>query len=173
MRLLRPADAAAIAAFRSDPDVARYVPWEPPYAIEKAEAMIERMRGRAFDDAGPDGLILAVERASDGLFIGDAMIKHDGGDPRLGVIGYALARSAHGHGFATELGRGLIDRFFASPDSHRVAAWCDARNAASVRVLEKCGMRLEAEFRQGVFCKGEWVDERVYALLRTEWLATR
>ncbi|MBC7773632.1 MAG: GNAT family N-acetyltransferase [Pyrinomonadaceae bacterium] len=173
VRMFRQDDAAALAEYRSDPEVARYVPWGPPYSIEKASDMIGRMAGRDFYNCGDTGLNMAVERHSDHQLIGEAMIKHDHGDPRQGIIGYALARKFHGRGFGAELTRGLIDRFFAAEESHRATAYCDARNIASIRVLEKVGMRLEAEFRRGVFAKGEWVDERVYALLREEWTGAR
>jgi aminoglycoside 6'-N-acetyltransferase len=173
IRLLRVADAPAISRLRSDPEVARFVPWTPPYSQEKAAEMIGRMDSRDFSTCGEPGLIMAVVRLSDDQFIGESMIKHDQGDSRQGVIGYALTREFHGQGFATELTRGLIGRFFAGEHSHRVTAWCDARNAASIRVLEKAGMRKEAEFRKGVFAKGEWVDERIYAILQEEWHAAR
>lgn len=173
VRLYLPEDAAAVAAYRSDLSVARYVPWGPDYSPERAAEMIRRVQGRDFDTAGASGINMAVVQRSDDRVIGEAMIKHDDDDARLGIIGYALARDAHGKGLGSELTTGLIDRFFAGPQAHRVSAWCDARNVASIRVLEKAGMRLEAEFRQGVYCKGEWVNERVYAMLRSEWLARR
>jgi len=172
IRLLMAADAAAIVDYRSDEHVARYVPWATPYALQKAHDLIARNTGRDFDTAGESGLIMAVELRATGEFIGDAMIEHVGGDARQGLIGYALARPFHNQGFGTELTKGLIARFFASPGAHRVTAWCDARNAASIRVLEKAGMRQEAELVQGVFCKGEWVNERLYAVLKSEWLPT-
>lgn len=169
IRLLQPGDEPAIAAYRSDPHVARYVPWGPPCTEADAARLIARMHGRHWDAPGEGGMILGVALASGGPLIGEAMIKHEDGDPRQGVIGYALAREHHGKGYGAELVRGLIDRFFADEPAHRMTAWCDARNTASIRLLEKAGMRCEGEFRQGVFCKGEWVDERVYAMLREEW----
>lgn len=169
VRLMGTGDAARVASYRSDPRVARYVPWAPPYTRARASDMIARTRGCDFDNPGPTGLIMAVERNDDGTQIGDAMIKHDREDPRQGVIGYVVAHEHQGLGYATELAHGLIRRFFASPVAHRVAATCDLRNTGSANVLEKVGMRREAMFMKGVFEKGEWVDECVYALLRAEW----
>jgi RimJ/RimL family protein N-acetyltransferase len=48
---------------------------------------------------------------------------------------------------------------------------CDPRNPASVRVMEKLGMRQEAYFRENAFIKGEWCDSLIYALLDREWRA--
>lgn len=164
-------DAEAVAAYRSDPDLGLYVPWGPPYPVEKARGMIQRVSAHTFDSPGPIGIVMAVELLADSTLIGEAMIKHDN-DPRLGVFGYAIARPFQRQGFATELARGLIARFFSNPDTHRITASCDARNTPSIRVLEKAGLRLEGEFRQAVLAKGQWVDERLYAMLRSEWLAS-
>lgn len=52
---------------------------------------------------------------------------------------------------------------------HRIVGRADGRNNASVRVLEKLGMRREAYFVQNEIVKGEWTDEVVYAMLASEW----
>ena len=38
-------DAAALAAYRSDPVQARYQSWETPYPLDSARALIAQMRG--------------------------------------------------------------------------------------------------------------------------------
>ena len=171
IRQLRCEDAVALATYRSDPQVARYVPWTPPYTVERAHELIDRMLGRDFAHPGETGLTLAAVRTSDGLLIGDAMIKHEGNDPRRGGIGYVLAREHQGQGYATELAAGLVAHFFAGAASHRVAARCDARNAASMRVLERIGMRREGLLSKATFIKDAWVDECLYAMLRSEWIS--
>ena len=52
---------------------------------------------------------------------------------------------------------------------HRIIGRCDGRNAASARAMEKLGMRREAHLRENEIVKGEWTDEMVYAMLRSEW----
>jgi len=54
---------------------------------------------------------------------------------------------------------------------HRITGHLDARNIASARVLERAGMRREAHLVENEFVKGEWSDELVYAMLRSEWEA--
>ena len=41
----------------------------------------------------------------------------------------------------------------------------DTRNPESARLAEKLGMRLEGEFKQAAYTKGEWCDMWIYALL--------
>ncbi len=56
-------------------------------------------------------------------------------------IGYGVRAEHEGKGYATEAARGLIAWAFTQPSVRRVTADCLASNAASIRVLEKAGMR--------------------------------
>ncbi len=64
------------------------------------------------------------------------------------MLGYRLHRFAWGRGLATEGARALVDRAFAS-GAARVVAETLARHRASIRVMEKLGMRFmrETDFR--------------------------
>jgi RimJ/RimL family protein N-acetyltransferase len=87
-------------------------------------------------------------------------------------IGWAIASSQQGRGYATEAARALIDFAFSTLRCHRMVATCQPENAASWRVMEKLGMRREAHFRQGLYQEtGEWWDEYFYALLAGEHFA--
>jgi RimJ/RimL family protein N-acetyltransferase len=56
---------------------------------------------------------------------------------------------------------------------HRIFAGCDPRNTGSLRVMDRLGMRREAEFLENEYLKGEWVDEIVWAMLESEWRGQR
>jgi hypothetical protein len=43
------------------------------------------------------------------------------------------------------------------------------KNAASIALLEKIGMRKEAHFKQSVWIDGRWEDDVIYAVLNDEW----
>ena len=58
---------------------------------------------------------------------------------------------------------------FEHYDLHRVYGRLEPRNAASARVLEKLGMRREAQLIENEWVKGEWQSEAIYALLAREW----
>ncbi|HET7450375.1 MAG TPA: GNAT family protein [Gaiellaceae bacterium] len=82
------------------------------------------------------------------------------------------ARRHQGKGFATEAARAVVDWAFATAGMHRVVGRTEARNAASARVLEKLGMRLEAHFVENEWVKNEWQSELVYSVLDREWSAS-
>src|SRR5690348_15191588 len=90
---------------------------------------------------------------------------------RTAEVGFIFDPRHQGKGFATEAARALIGWAFGSAGLHRVYGRTEARNAASARVLEKLGRRLEAHFVENEWVKGEWQSELVYAILDREWTA--
>ena len=64
-------------------------------------------------------------------------------DLRQGELGYIIAPEHRGKGYAAEAAGGCVRFGFLGPDLHRISASCDENNSASVRVLEKLGMRRE------------------------------
>jgi aminoglycoside 6'-N-acetyltransferase len=155
-----------LAAHRSDPEIARYVHWTPPYTTDQARELIERTPWRDGMKAG-DGAMIAVER--DGVVVGDCAFQLLAGDVRQASIGFTVHRPHQGHGYATEAVRGLLRHLFTRLRLHRVVAECGADNLASSRVLERVGMRREAHFIENVFFKGAWASEYHYAMLEREW----
>jgi RimJ/RimL family protein N-acetyltransferase len=103
--------------------------------------------------------------------IGDAMLHWSSRQHQSGEIGFALHPDHHGHGYATEAARALVDYGFGEVGLHRIIGRLEARNLASARVLEKLGMRREALLIENEFVKGEWQSEIVYAILEREWRA--
>jgi RimJ/RimL family protein N-acetyltransferase len=88
-----------------------------------------------------------------------------------GEIGYVFHPDHHGQGFAFEASREMLRLGFDELKLHRIVGRCDARNTASGSLLGRLGMRHEATFVENEFVKGEWCDEAVFAMLRSEWMA--
>jgi [ribosomal protein S5]-alanine N-acetyltransferase len=56
-------------------------------------------------------------------------------------VGYSIVPAYRGRGFASEATRALIEHALARPEIRRITAECLDDNTASLRVLEKLGMR--------------------------------
>jgi len=56
-------------------------------------------------------------------------------------IGYHTVCAHTGHGYATEAVRAFLPVMMETLSLNEVTGVCDAENAASIRVLEKCGFR--------------------------------
>jgi aminoglycoside 6'-N-acetyltransferase len=160
------ADAGAFSAYRSDPEVARYQSWDAPYDVEQAIAFISSLA-----DPFTPGEWCQLAVTAGGVLIGDVALYIDT-DPRLGRVGFTLARDAQGRGYATEAVRAVLDHAFGQ-GVHRIAADCDTRNERSIRLLERVGMRREGHLRASGWWKGEWTDEYLYAVLAEEWPTRR
>jgi RimJ/RimL family protein N-acetyltransferase len=88
-------------------------------------------------------------------------------------LGYRLRRSAWNKGYATEGSRALIDMGFTDLGVERVYGHTMAVNAASRRVLEKCGLTLvrTSPYDGPDLIEGSEQGEVEYALTKPEWEA--
>ena len=105
LRSFGPADAEPFAAYRSDPDVARYQGWDAPYPLETAQRFVAVQS--SFD--GPvrgDWVQIAV--TLDGHLVGDVAVGLDA-DGLVATIGYSLATAAQGRGLAREAVGAVVD----------------------------------------------------------------
>jgi ribosomal-protein-alanine N-acetyltransferase len=81
------------------------------------------------------------------------------GQPEV-EIGYCLARSAWGHGYATEAASAVRDFAFITLGIKRLIAMIDPSNIASLRVAEKIGMHYEND----VLLEGYTHPDHVYSV---------
>ncbi len=75
-------------------------------------------------------------------------------------IGYRLARSAWGQGYATEAGRAVRDYVFGTLGIKRLIAMIDPSNGASIWVAEKIGMKYEKD----IMLKGYTHPDHIYVI---------
>ena len=138
--------------------------------LDQARAKLEQRVQQTHIETDGDPLVLLAE-VSDGRAVGEFMLRLKSLESRQGEIGWSLHPDAQGRGFATE-GAGEMFRIgFDELGLHRIVAGCNSRNTASLRVMERLGMRREAEFVDSEYFKGEWASEIVCAMLESEWRA--
>jgi len=136
LRWPRASDLVAITRMASLPEVARMTALIPhPYPPGEAERFI--MKARAGNASGA-ALTLAISlkagaRQAIGLIGAHPVTAADV------EIGYVLAPSHWGRGYATEAVRALTDMVFNLTPASRVIAHSRTGNLASCRVLEKSG----------------------------------
>jgi RimJ/RimL family protein N-acetyltransferase len=138
-------------------------PWSTP---ARAEGFIAACRQMTEEGTGAR---LAVDRVSDGLFIGWCSLSQWNPDHRNASLGYCFDEKAWGHGYATEAALALLRWAFDTLELNRVQAETDTRNVASARVLEKLGFVREGTLWENCVVNGEVSDSWVYGLLRREW----
>ncbi|GAB2824335.1 GNAT family N-acetyltransferase [Streptomyces daliensis] len=166
---LRPftdADANVLFTLHSSTRVMRYwdsAPWNERARAGRFIAMCGKMAAEG------TGARVAIDRVSDGAFVGWCALTQWDPDHRSASLGYCLDDTMWGHGYATEAAHALLRWAFGTLDLNRVQAETDTRNVASARVLEKTGFLREGTLREECVVNGEVSDTWVFGLLRREW----
>jgi len=174
LRPFEPGDLDDVAAYMAREDVVRYL-----YRVVQdragSEDLLQTLIASSDMTHGGERLALAVlprgERGQQRV-IGEMTLKWISQEHQQGELGWLFHPAYQGQGYATEAARALLDIGFREFGFHRISAHCDARNTASYKLMERLGMRREAHLIENEIVKGEWSDELIYALLRSEWAKT-
>lgn len=144
LRPLRPEDAEAVfEGWASKTEVPRWMVWSRHQSVDDARRFLEWVAETNANGASRDWMILAPPAGEPVGTIGLRTLSSFSYE-----LGYVLAPSAWGRGFATEAVRAVTEAAFALEDTARVQAHCHPDNAASLRVLEKCGYEREGLLRR-------------------------
>jgi RimJ/RimL family protein N-acetyltransferase len=155
--------AAQLLAYRSIPEISRFQSFEPR-SLNDARRFIESGMAEY-----PAWYQLGIQPKEGGRLLGDVGFRILPEEPRQAEIGITVAPDHQRRGIGAETVRGVLGYLFGSLSVHRAFASIDPRNTASLRLFESLGMRREAHFRESLWFKGEWTDDVVFAMLRSEW----
>lgn len=157
----------------TDPGVMRYLGRPTPREVLRDEVVPFHLDlYKRYDRLGT----WAAESADNGEFLGWFHFRPGAdGDITNVDLGYRLRRSTWNKGYATEGSRALINMGFTSLGVQRVFAHTMTVNAASRRVMEKCGLTLVRttpyEGPDADIIEGAEHGEVEYALTKPEWQA--
>ena len=167
LRRYSQSDVEKVYRLISDPHVMRFF---PPIADrrERAQKMID-YNLQSYETFGYS--VLAVERRSDGVYLGQIGLLHwDDVDGREDVeVAYILAAEAWGNGYATEAARACRDWAFERLSVDRVVSFIALANEPSIRVAERNGMKRIKRLDVNRF----EIPIYVYAIERGEWESAR
>ena len=171
LRRLQTLDAKSLADFTANPDVLRYLDWNP-MTLEEVEEWITGQRGVRFPQSDVYSY-MAMEETQTGRVIGLATFWFPRKDFDLLQFDVIIHSAWQRKGYATEAVRGLLAYAFKGLRIRRVIAECDSRNTPARRLLLKAGLRQECECTQDRFVKGAWVNTVGFALLKQEYEVRR
>ena len=171
LRPVEEADLDDLFVYHGDAAALRYMYWQAR-SREETREVVEKRRSQttAWPEEGAALVMAAALRETDRV-IGEVFLILRHAADRQGELGFVFNPAYQGHGYAGEAARRVLALGFEEGGLHRIYGRCDPRNTASCKLLERLGMRLEAHFVQHEQYKGEWSDQRVYALLQSEWRA--
>jgi RimJ/RimL family protein N-acetyltransferase len=174
LRQAREADLEPLLVSWSDPGMTRYTGLRPDVRGFLSQ-LIADMAVKQPGETEPGGpwYQYVIERRSDGAMVGDLGVGFWVPGERQVELGYRVHPAHHRRGYGREAIAAMLDYLVAAHDVHRFVAVAAADNAASVGLLRALGFREEGYFRQSFLCHGEWLDDRYFALLASEWPARR
>jgi RimJ/RimL family protein N-acetyltransferase len=171
LRELAPSDLDIVIDHFCDPEASRYVlsgQTDPSrlrwMAIAAYAAARQNLR---------DYFVLAIERISDRAMMGICALARAGPGSRGARLGWNVGREYWGNGYTTEAARALVAFGFEEQRVRRIIADCFAENAASIRVMEKIGMRRQPKgLLMRLAMAMEFMERRPivrYALTDSQW----
>ena len=153
LRRIRVSDAEDMYHYARRPEVTRYLLWSPHPDIYHTQDYLRYLATRYAAGTFYDwGVILK----QNGRMIGTCGFTtidcaHDAAE-----IGYVLNPDYHGMGIATEAVEAVLAFGFDKLLLHRIEARFMEGNDASLRVMEKVGMRFEGWRRESMLVKGSY-----------------
>jgi RimJ/RimL family protein N-acetyltransferase len=108
----------------------------------------------------------AVRSAADALIGGCGFDGLQVGKSHLAEVGYWLAKPYWGRGIMTAVMQRLCQHAFEEFGLAKITAHVFPHNQASARVLAKCGFREEGFLRKHFLKGGQFIDARLFALLK-------
>jgi ribosomal-protein-alanine N-acetyltransferase len=166
LRPLQAADAPALFATFSDPQVMRY--WNTPPWDTEAVALdyIHAERHAMYEG---ERLTLAIVIRESAELIGKCLLFNYQPESRRAEIGFGIASSAWGKGYVQEAAGELLRHGFETLGLNRVEAEIDPNNSASGRALERLGFSQEGLLRQRWIIDGQVSDSALFGLLSEDW----
>jgi ribosomal-protein-alanine N-acetyltransferase len=153
------------------------LPWEPrpkgapPAAEDRASFAARcalRERERQLGTGYGFGIFVA------GRFAGEITLSSIQRGPfQTGHIGYWIDRALAGQGYVPEAVVVVLAFAFDTITLHRVEISIIPRNRASLRVVEKLGLRSEGIAQKYLEIDGEWEDHAKFAITWEEWSRRR
>jgi len=157
-------DNESIFSYRSHYDTNKYQGWIPNNLEEVNKFILKNPKEFNLPNTW---FQLVIKEREDKTVIGDIGIHFM--DEHQCEIGCTLSKEKQGKGYATEGLKGVIAFLFNDLNKHRIITSIDPRNTDSIKLVERLGFRKEGHFKKSLLLRDEWVDDVVYAILKSEW----
>jgi ribosomal-protein-alanine N-acetyltransferase len=146
-------------------------PWQPAWARDHltSRAFRERVYWAARAIGESRAFPFFLFREADGVLVGAITVDNLRRGPAMSAtVGYWLGETHIGQGYMTEALGEVREFTFRDLGLSRLEAGCLPENAASRRVLERCGFKYEGVAQAYLQIAGRWRNHVLYAALRPD-----
>ena len=151
----------------NDPKVRRYLSTDLPISQATEENWFENMLKRPPEE---QSLGIEIEDGDGWKLIGNCGIFAINWRARSAEVGIFIGENSYWNkGYGTEVMRVLLRHGFGTLNLNRIFLRVDADNSGGIRTYEKAGFIHEARLRQAGFRDGDYRDELIMSVLRSEW----
>ncbi|HIP86848.1 MAG TPA: N-acetyltransferase [Anaerolineales bacterium] len=166
LRPIEREDLPRFVRWFGDPEVRRHISIHIPPSLAQEERWFERLQERL---ARNESVVLAIETL-EGVHIGNIGLHQINWKDRNAELGIVIGEKEYwDQGYGTDAIRTLLRLAFTEMNLHRVFLRVNTDNARGIRCYEKCGFRREGTLRDVVFREGEYRDQLMMSILRSEW----
>lgn len=166
LRQLTPEDRDSLFDYFSRDEVTAYYDLETFTSAGQAEWLIDHWNARFERE---EGIRWAVERKGEPGLIGTCGFHNWAKEHAKAEMGYELSPVHWGQGYMSEAVAAIAAYGFNAMKLNRIEAFTDPDNAASNRLLARCGFNEEGVLREFLFEKNRFADAVIFSLLRRDW----
>lgn len=170
IRKINKADALQLFKLTANPALTKYLHWHPNQNLAEVKEVIER-RLTEYKTGETRTLVLAIAALHTNELVGNISYKLTDRAGLTCEVGYWLGQEYWNQGYASEALKACLHYGFTVLGFERIQCCCAPENIASWRVMEKAGMHCEGVMRNSYYMKGKLYDDKVYALLKSEYQA--
>lgn len=169
LRKMLPKDAKDMYEYACREDVTEYLLWSAHPNVGYTAKYLKYIQGEYKKERFFDWAIIWNENQK---MIGTVGYTELDMQNKCAEIGYVLNPLYHNRGIATEAVSRVIRYAFCELGMQRVEARYMIQNSASLRVMEKCGMKAEGILRSKMLVKGIYRDIGICSILKEEYFKT-
>lgn len=165
LRKMETSDSPSLFKIWSDPDVTKFMNISSFTHEVQAEEIIEMFKELAQSSKAIRFCIIEKESSE---IIGTCGLNSIDFENEKAEIGYEIAKTYWGKGYATEAIYTLINYALETLKINRIEAKIEPANVNSINVLKKLNFTFEGTLRQYEKSKGNLIDINIYSLLKTD-----
>ena len=157
-------DNADMFQWASNPDVVKFLSYEPHKTIEETNAILTSWV-KSYNEMSTYNWAIEFQ----GVVIGNISVVDKDDECFTCHLGWQIDKPYWNKGIMTEAAKAVVDYLFDQVHYDRITSGCDTRNIGSSRVMQKTGMTLEGTFRRCCYQKdGSIGDKFYYAILESD-----